>query len=295
MPDNLKAAVLAAGNPILLESMGERSVVACVAGNALEFMPPEDICVVIGGNGSQVRAQLGESFRYVTQEQPLGIGDAVRRALGSLGDFHGDLLVLYGDKPLLRPASIRGLINRHTLRKADATLLAADGNPPDQHLGAYVVRAGAVDALLNASPLRVDSYQIYDPDELQGINDAGDLEQAELILRKRLYRPHRDEEQNLIKFGTGGWRAIIGEGFTMHNVRRLCQALANEITRRGEEKRGVVVGYDRRLTFCMRLVFCITNPSECSNRCSTTSVRIVSKSTWSSSPVSSSATSTTGS
>src|SRR5271157_1097764 len=32
----------------------------------------------------------------------------------------------------------------------------------------------------------------------------------------------------------------------MHNVRRLSQALANGITRRGEEKRGVIVGYDRR-------------------------------------------------
>jgi hypothetical protein len=31
---------------------------------------------------------------------------------------------------------------------------------------------------------------------------------------------------------------IIGEGFTLHNVRRLSQALANEITRCGEEKRG---------------------------------------------------------
>jgi len=246
VPDSLKAAVLAAGNPILLESLGERSVVECVADNALELMPAEDISVVIGGNGDRVRAQLAEHFRYVMQDQPLGICDAVRRALSALGDFHGDLLVLYGDKPLLRPASIRGLINRHRLRKADATLLAADGNPPDLHLGAYVVRAGAVEALLNQSPLRVESYQIYDPDEVQGINDAGDLAQAELILRKRLYRPHRDEEQNLIKFGTGGWRAIIGEGFTMHNVRRLCQALANEITRRGEEKLGVVVGYDRR-------------------------------------------------
>ncbi len=50
----------------------------------------------------------------------------------------------------------------------------------------------------------------------------------------------------MIAFGTGGWRAIIGEGFTLHNVRRLAQALANEITRRGQEKRGVVIGFDRR-------------------------------------------------
>jgi phosphomannomutase len=50
----------------------------------------------------------------------------------------------------------------------------------------------------------------------------------------------------MVAFGTGGWRAIIGEGFTMHNVRRLCQALCNEITRQGKEKRGVIIGYDRR-------------------------------------------------
>ena len=96
------------------------------------------------------------------------------------------------------------------------------------------------------SGLRVESYQLYDQDEVQGINTAADLAHAEFILQKRLFRPRRQEEQNLVAFGTGGWRAIIGEGFTLHNVRRLCQALANEITRQGQEKRGVIIGYDRR-------------------------------------------------
>jgi len=32
----------------------------------------------------------------------------------------------------------------------------------------------------------------------------------------------------------------------LHNVRRLCQALANAIIRRGEERKGVVIGFDRR-------------------------------------------------
>jgi alpha-D-glucose phosphate-specific phosphoglucomutase len=283
----LKAAVLAAGDSILLQPLGERSVVQCVLENALGVVPAEDICVVIGGSGEQVRAHLGEKYRYVVQEQPLGTGDAVRHVLRALGEFHGDLLVLYGDTPLFRPASIRGLLNRHVLRKADATLLTAVVDRPlpygriirdaagnivdiiedaeagervrairELNVGAYVMRADAIsrevarltDCVhdLIRSGLRVESYQIYDPDEVQGINNPDDLAQAELILRKRLYRPHREEQQNLVRFGTGGWRAVIGEGFTMHNVRRLCQALANEITRRGEEKRGVVVGYDRR-------------------------------------------------
>ena len=96
------------------------------------------------------------------------------------------------------------------------------------------------------SGLKVENYQLYDPDEVQGINSDADFEQAEFILQKRLYRPRRQEEQNLIAFGTGGWRALIGEGFTLHNVRRLSQALSNEITRQSLEKRGVIIGYDRR-------------------------------------------------
>ena len=96
------------------------------------------------------------------------------------------------------------------------------------------------------SGLKVESYQLYDQDEVQGINSDADFARAEFILQKRLYRPRRQEEQNLIAFGTGGWRALIGEGFTLHNVRRLSQALANEITRQSVEKRGVIIGYDRR-------------------------------------------------
>jgi len=255
--DTLKAAVLAAGDSILLERLGERSIVECVMQIALEHVAAEDICVVIGGsNGDQMRAQLGERYRYVVQEQPLGTGDAVRRAVSAFGDFHGDLLVLYGDSPMFRPASIRGMLNRHVLRHADATVLAATFHRPEPDVGGYVVRADAIppgcgrlaDCIhdLIRAGRRVESYQIYDPDEVQGINNPDDLARAELILKKRLYRPHCQEEANLVTFGTGGWRAVIGEGFTMHNVRRLCQALANEITRRGTEKCGVVVGYDRR-------------------------------------------------
>ncbi len=57
---------------------------------------------------------------------------------------------------------------------------------------------------------------------------------------------HRCEEQNQIAFGTGGWRALIGEGFTLLNVRRLAQALANEIARHGRQSSGVLIGFDRR-------------------------------------------------
>ncbi len=302
----LKAVVLAGGRdalyennrPLVLEKLGERRIIDYVMENALQVVPPEDLYVVVGYHDAQVEAHLGADYTYVLQREQLGTGHAVLQLAPLLEGFEGDLLILYGDTPLFRSASVRGLLNRHRLRRAHLTLLTAvvgrslpygriirdaqgqiidiieeDEAVPEVreirelNVGAYVVHAETVfPALEKLSPspidgeyrltdcvhhlirsgLRVESYQIYDEDEVQGINNAEDLEQAEFILQKRLFRPRRNEEQNLVKFGTGGWRAVIGEGFTLHNVRRLCQALANEITRRGQEERGVVIGYDRR-------------------------------------------------
>lgn len=50
----------------------------------------------------------------------------------------------------------------------------------------------------------------------------------------------------MIQFGTGGWRAFIGEEFTRDNVRLVAQAVANIINDEGVAENGFVVGYDRR-------------------------------------------------
>lgn len=50
----------------------------------------------------------------------------------------------------------------------------------------------------------------------------------------------------MIKFGTGGWRAIIGEEFTKANVQLLCAALCARMKELGVADRGLCVGYDRR-------------------------------------------------
>ncbi|MEG1741467.1 MAG: phosphoglucomutase/phosphomannomutase family protein, partial [Acetivibrio sp.] len=50
----------------------------------------------------------------------------------------------------------------------------------------------------------------------------------------------------MIKFGTGGWRAIIGDDFTKANIQKLAKALVNKIKNEGVQEKGVVLGYDRR-------------------------------------------------
>ncbi|PQJ90014.1 phosphoglucomutase/phosphomannomutase family protein [Aliivibrio sifiae] len=50
----------------------------------------------------------------------------------------------------------------------------------------------------------------------------------------------------MIQFGTGGWRAFIGEEFTKDNVRLVAQALSNIMINEQAQEKGFVVGYDRR-------------------------------------------------
>lgn len=50
----------------------------------------------------------------------------------------------------------------------------------------------------------------------------------------------------MIKFGTGGWRAIIGDEFTKQNIQILAKGMANKMKNEGVAEKGIVIGYDRR-------------------------------------------------
>lgn len=49
-----------------------------------------------------------------------------------------------------------------------------------------------------------------------------------------------------VRFGTGGWRAIIGDDFTRANISLLAKAMADKMKAEGVADKGVVIGYDRR-------------------------------------------------
>lgn len=50
----------------------------------------------------------------------------------------------------------------------------------------------------------------------------------------------------MIAFGTGGWRAVIGDEFTRANIQLLCAALAAKMKKENAWHKGIVIGYDRR-------------------------------------------------
>ncbi len=50
----------------------------------------------------------------------------------------------------------------------------------------------------------------------------------------------------MVKFGTGGWRGIIGKDFIYENIRKAAQGLAEMIFLEGRQDRPVMIGFDRR-------------------------------------------------
>ncbi len=50
----------------------------------------------------------------------------------------------------------------------------------------------------------------------------------------------------MIKFGTGGWRAIIGEDFICENIRRVSAGIVKLAQEQGKTDKPVIIGYDRR-------------------------------------------------
>jgi bifunctional UDP-N-acetylglucosamine pyrophosphorylase/glucosamine-1-phosphate N-acetyltransferase len=80
--------------------------------------------VVIGHQGDEVAAVLPEGTATALQAEQRGTGDATRIGMDALDPAPDDLvLVLPGDTPLIRPQTMRALVDLHRRTSAAATLL----------------------------------------------------------------------------------------------------------------------------------------------------------------------------
>ncbi len=95
---------------------------------ALAALRPDRVAVVVGHQADEVRAVaeaaagLGD-LRVVLQPEQRGTGHAVARAAEAFADFTGDVLVLYGDVPFVRPDTLRRLVDAHRAGGAVLSLL----------------------------------------------------------------------------------------------------------------------------------------------------------------------------
>ena len=53
-------------------------------------------------------------------------------------------------------------------------------------------------------------------------------------------------DKKMIKFGTGGWRAVIGEDFICDNIRLVASGIVALAKESGKADKPIIIGYDRR-------------------------------------------------
>ncbi|MBD3868488.1 MAG: bifunctional UDP-N-acetylglucosamine diphosphorylase/glucosamine-1-phosphate N-acetyltransferase GlmU [Acidobacteria bacterium] len=110
----------------LLHEVAGRPMVAHVMDCALALRPRQMITVV-GHQADAVQAALvGVPTDFVLQKNQRGTGHAVIKAVEELKlRSRGQLLILNGDLPTLRPATLRSLLSRHRRSGAALTVLTA--------------------------------------------------------------------------------------------------------------------------------------------------------------------------
>lgn len=164
---SLAVIVLAAGQGTRMRSSLPK-VLHPVAGlpmlrhvlNAAAALKPECNVVVLG-RGMDTVAKAVAPIATAVQDPPLGTGHAVQAAMPALKGFKGDVLVLYGDTPLLTTATLKALVAARR-GKADPAVVVAGFRPADPAAyGRLVLDAkGGLEAIVEFKECTPEQKQI---------------------------------------------------------------------------------------------------------------------------------------
>ncbi|HVM98465.1 MAG TPA: bifunctional UDP-N-acetylglucosamine diphosphorylase/glucosamine-1-phosphate N-acetyltransferase GlmU [Candidatus Acidoferrales bacterium] len=114
----------------VLHALGGRPLISYPLA-ALRAAKVDPIVVIVGHQAHAVRdACAPYNVRTALQREQRGTGHAVAMARSALGDFHGDLLLVYGDLPFLRPETFRRLATEHQRAGAAVSLLTETVDNP---------------------------------------------------------------------------------------------------------------------------------------------------------------------
>ena len=106
----------------------------------VDFVPPEDIYIVVGYQKEKIMGYFGSRYHYVEQKEQLGTGHAVMVCEPSFRSYRGTVLVTFGDMPLFRREVMKAMCEYHEETGAACTLLTAKN--PELKYWARVVRDG---------------------------------------------------------------------------------------------------------------------------------------------------------
>jgi len=126
-----------AGAPMLLHVMSSSAT-----------LEPERL-VIIAGHGADavgaVARDYSETAQVVLQSEQLGTGHAVSQAKSALADYTGDVIVLYGDTPFVRPETLQALLAAR--KTADIVVLGFQAANAGRY-GRLVMQGSAVSRIV---------------------------------------------------------------------------------------------------------------------------------------------------
>lgn len=90
----------------------------------------KETAYVIGAGGDLLRAHLGEGRRCYVQKEQLGTGHAVMASSGFIKEQEGNIIILYGDVPLLQASTIKSFLSYHEENDCDLSVMTAIADDP---------------------------------------------------------------------------------------------------------------------------------------------------------------------
>jgi bifunctional UDP-N-acetylglucosamine pyrophosphorylase/glucosamine-1-phosphate N-acetyltransferase/UDP-N-acetylglucosamine pyrophosphorylase len=135
---NVKAVILAAGRGTRLHSEEAQipKHMRKAAGKPLlhyvlksiDFIEDKKDIILIVGYLKEAIIEAFPEYRFVEQdiEKGYGTGAAVRSAEEAIGEFSGDIFILFGDAPLVTKNTLINMRNEHTASKNDCTILSCE-------------------------------------------------------------------------------------------------------------------------------------------------------------------------
>ena len=117
------------------------------------------IAVVVPPDSRPFCSALGDSVLYATQAEPLGTGHALLQARSVLDDAN-NILVLYGDTPLITSETLERLAQRHSKSDAHASIITSQSAEP-QGMGRVVRNEGGeITAIIEERDADADTLAI---------------------------------------------------------------------------------------------------------------------------------------
>ncbi len=130
---------------------------ALAAGAALE---PERTILITGHAGEQVAKAartIDPEIEIVEQSQQLGTGHAVLQARDALADFDGDVVVLYGDTPFIRPETLAAMATARA--KFDVVVLGFEAADPARY-GRLVMQGDRLEKIVEYNDATTEERSI---------------------------------------------------------------------------------------------------------------------------------------